>query len=93
LWDDVPLVSETQAIAWFNFDGTNTVISTNGGTEETTTTTPNPWGAGTLQNIGAIQSGNAPWVGKISELAIYRVGRAAQKASILANVNAFYGTY
>tara|TARA_R110002020_G_scaffold398352_3_gene608410 strand:+ start:303 stop:1283 length:981 start_codon:yes stop_codon:yes gene_type:complete len=93
LWDTAALVNVTQAIAWYNFDGTTTGISTNGGSEQTTTTTPNPWSGGTTQNIGAISTGSDPWVGKISELAIYRVGRASEKTAILANVNGFYGTY
>lgn len=93
LWDTTALASATQAIAWYNFDGTTTGISTNGGSEQTTTTAPNPWSAGVIQNIGALQYANSHWEGKISEIAIYHVDRSTQKASILANVNAFYGTY
>ena len=93
LWDTAALASTTQAIAWYNFDGTTTGISTNGGSEQTTTTAPNPFSGGTIQNIGAISTSSDPWVGKISELAFYHVDRSTQKPAILANVNTFYGTY
>lgn len=92
LWDTVALVSATQAIAWYNFDGTTTGISTNGGSEQTTTTTPNPYSF-TSQTIGSTSSTSGSWEGKISELVNYRVGRASEKTAILANVNGFYGTY
>ena len=88
------LVNNTLSIAWWNYDGTTTGISTNGGSEVTTTTAPNSVVSYTQQCIGSGNgSGYDSWEGKISELVVYKVGRASQKASILANVNTFYGTY
>lgn len=93
LWDTTTLASLTQAIGWFDYNGTKTVISTNGDSEQDTTDVPNPWSSGTAQNIGALVSSCSPWEGKISEWAIYHVDRTSEKAAILANVNGFYGTY
>ena len=88
------LVSNTQSIAWWNYDGTTTGISTNGGSEVTTTTAPTIYTNYTQQCIGSGNgSGYDSWEGKISELVAYKVGRASHKAAILANVNTFYGTY
>ena len=88
------LVNNTQSIAWWNYDGTTTAISSDGGSEQTTTTAPNVYIGYTQQCIGSSNgSGYDSWEGKISELVFYQVGRASQKAAILANVNTFYGTY
>ena len=92
LWDTAALVNTNQAIAWFNFNGTTTGISTNGGSEQTTTDTPTPYNL-TAQSVGASYHPNLGWEGKISELVLYTLSRASQKAAILANVNGFYGTY
>ena len=92
LWDTAALVNTTQAIAWFNFNGTTTGISTNGGSEQTTTDTPNPYSL-VMQTVGSGQYASQGWEGKISELVLYTLDRSAQKAAILANVNGFYGTY
>ncbi len=88
------LVNNTQSIAWWNYDGTTTAISSDGGSEATTTTNPNIYTLYTQQCIGSSNgSGYDSWEGKISELVFYHVDRASYKAAILANVNTFYGTY
>jgi hypothetical protein len=93
LSDTAALSNTTQAIGWWNYDGTTMGISTNGGSEQTTTATPNPW-AYTKQTIGAGQVHSADeFTGKISELISYKVSRASEKTAILANVNGFYETY
>jgi hypothetical protein len=88
------LVNNTQSIAWWNYDGTTSAISSDGGSEVTTATAPNIYVGYTQQCIGSGNgSGYDSWEGKISELVAYKVGRASQKTAILANVNTFYGTY
>ena len=88
------LANNTQSIAWWNYDGTTSAISSDGGSEVTTTTAPNVYVNYTQQCIGSGNgSGYDSWEGKISELVFYQVGRASEKAAILANVNTFYGTY